>query len=197
VETGVRALDSSLQKSELWLKEVMERMGWSERDKAYAGLRAVLHALRDRLLADEAFDFAAELPLVLRGMYFEDWKRGRPTRERSREDFLARVSERLVPGRDVDPERLTRAVFDVVGRHVSSGEIRQILAQLPAPVRELWTLRPKPAGKRSPEVGRAALRRAKRRIAEVLALARAEGADPDDLPLMVTRRELRRKPRRA
>lgn len=193
MEIGVAALETSLHKSLAWLKEIMLLMGWTDREKAYSGLRAVLHALRDRLIVDEAFDLAAELPLVLRGAFMEGWDRGRcPTRERSKEDFLARVAERLVAGRDVDVDALTRAVFEILGRHVSTGEIVHVISMLPGSVRDLWPdLHESPhdvePAKRRPTTGRAAVRRAKKRIAEVLAQARAEGASPRDLPLMVSR----------
>ena len=191
MEIGAGALDNSLHKTSLWLDELMERMGWDDRERAYAGLRAVLHALRDRLIVDEAFDLAAELPLILRGVYFEGWDRGRcPTSERTKEEFLARVSERLMPGRAVDPERVTREVFELVARHVSGGETNHIVAMLPEPVRELWGRPARAAAKRRPSERRAVIRRAKRRIAEILAQARAEGAEPDELPLMVSKREL-------
>jgi len=198
VDIRVGALDASLQKTSLWLDELGRSLGWTEREKAYAALRAVLHALRDRLIVDEAFDLAAELPLVLRGMYFEGWERRRaPGGERTKEDFLARVSERLMPGRNVDPESVTRAVFDLIARHVSGGETSHIVAMLPEPVRELWGPPARVTAKRRPGERRAAVRRAKRRIAEILARARAEGADPDELPLMVSKRKLaaRRSPK--
>ena len=192
MEIGVAALETSLNKTLTWLKELRVRLGWESRDVAYSGLRAVLQTLRDRLMVDEAFDLAAELPLVLRGTFLEGWDRSAcPTRERTKEDFLARVSGRLVAGRDVDPEALTRAVFELLVRHVAPGEIAQVIAMLPEPIRNLWSVRepdaPAPTSKRSGRPSRAALRRAKRGIAEVLAKARAEGASPRDLPMMVSR----------
>ena len=203
VEIGVAALETSLSKTLTWLKELRVRLSWESRETAYSGLRAVLQALRDRLLVDEAFDLVAELPLVLRGTFLEGWDRNAcPTRERTKEDFLARVSGRLVAGRNVDPEALTRAVFEILVRHVSGGEIAHVIAMLPEPIRDLWPSREPAAApaatssKRGGEPSRAVLRRAKKRIAEVLAQARAEGASPRDLPLMVSRRDAKSKARR-
>lgn len=202
--TGIDAIDRSLEKTNAWLREVQDGMGWDERERAYSGLRAVLHALRDRLTLDEAFDLAAELPLILRGMYFEGWDRsGNPTRERTREAFLGRVVERLVQMRDVDPARLTRVVFGVLGRHVSAGETADVQGMLPEEIRELWpaagaeVVRDLRTPRAVENQGRAAARRAKQRIQKILAEARAEGANPRDLPLMVRRKDLPRRGGRA
>ena len=199
--TGIHAIDTSLQKTQGWLREIMAVMGWENRERAYSGLRAVLHALRDRLTLDEAFDLAAEMPMILRGMYFEGWDRaGNPTRERSRDAFLGKVGERLAQMPDVDTWKLTRAVFGVLARHVSAGEMSDVQGMLPEEIRELWPAAAIPVGPEEVEdrrtsravgnQGRAAGRRAKQRLAQVLAEARAEGATPRDLPMMVSRASL-------
>jgi uncharacterized protein (DUF2267 family) len=199
--TGIQAIDTSLQKTQLWLREIQAAMGWENRERAYSGLRAVLHALRDRLTLDEAFDLAAEMPMIVRGFYFEGWDRaGNPTRERTRDAFLGKVGERLAQMPDVDPWKLTRAVFGVLARHVSAGELSDVQGMLPEEIRELWPAAVEGVAedRRTPRAaaneGRAAARRAKQRIARVLAEARAEGARPGDLPLMVSRETL---PKRA
>jgi uncharacterized protein (DUF2267 family) len=198
--TGMGALDTSIQKVHVWLKEIMAEMGWDNRERAYSGLRAVLQALRDRLTLDEAFDLAAELPLALRGMYFEGWDRANnPTRERTRDAFLARVVERLLQIPDVDPERLTRTVFGVLGRHVSAGETSHVAAMLPRELRGLWGAAPtseapsakRVGGRASGDEGRTTVRRAVKRIRQVLAEARVEGANPRDLPRVVSPRARR------
>jgi uncharacterized protein (DUF2267 family) len=52
--TGVESIDATLQKTHIWLNEIMEELHWNDRYKAYAVLRATLHALRDRLSVEEA-----------------------------------------------------------------------------------------------------------------------------------------------
>ena len=114
-------------------------MGWKEPERAYHALRAVLHALRDRLTLEEAVDLAAQLPMLIRGFYFEGWKpRGKPVAERKKEQFLAHIEDAFRGDRHGEPEEITRAVFKVIALHVTSGEIEDIKRCLPDKLRELW-----------------------------------------------------------
>lgn len=122
-----------------WLDDIAGETGWNSR-RAYSALRAVLHVLRDRLTIEEAVDLGAQLPLLVRGVYYEGWRPSvHPLKYRHKEDFLQRVAE-LYPGLEEDQRELAvRAVFKVLARHVTSGEIEQVKDQLPADVRALWT----------------------------------------------------------
>lgn len=75
MSVGLAVFDTTIQDTNLWLKAVSTRLADCERQDAYAALRAVLHALRDRLPAQSAVNFAAQLPLLLRGVYFEGWRK--------------------------------------------------------------------------------------------------------------------------
>ena len=50
--TGLDVFDETVHKTNTWLKEIAKALGL-ERHGAYQVLRAVLHALRDRLTIDE------------------------------------------------------------------------------------------------------------------------------------------------
>jgi uncharacterized protein (DUF2267 family) len=67
-----RSFDTTVQKTNIWLKDLMEVTG-GDRGKAYQALRALLHALRDRLTVEEAVEFGAQLPMLIRGIYYEGW----------------------------------------------------------------------------------------------------------------------------
>lgn len=141
MSTGSLAIwEKAAQKSNLWLKELAEELGWKDLHHTYIAVRSVLHALRDRLTPQEAADLASQLPLLIKGIYYDGWSPGStPVKARSKEDFLGIVWESLRRGvPDADPERVTRAVFDLLARHVSEGEIRDIRRILPEPLRELW-----------------------------------------------------------
>lgn len=69
--TGLDVFDKTVQESNLWLKDIMERLSTSDRHHAYSTLRAVLHALRDRIGAESAAHLGAQLPMLLRGLYYE------------------------------------------------------------------------------------------------------------------------------
>lgn len=71
--TGLEVFDRTLHKTHAWLKAIMEELGTEDRHKAYLALRAVLHALRDRLTVEEVAQLAAQLPMLVRGLYYEGW----------------------------------------------------------------------------------------------------------------------------
>lgn len=137
--TGLETFDATLSKTSIWLNEVMGEMHWEDRKKAYLTLRAVLHALRDRLMVDEAAHLGAQLPMLVRGFYYEGWHpAGKPLVYRQKEDFLAHVKEKLPGVADSDLEAAVSAVFHVLSEHVSGGEIDEVKMQLPEPIRALW-----------------------------------------------------------
>jgi uncharacterized protein (DUF2267 family) len=138
--TGLPVFELTLEKTNAWLDRLMSELGIADRHLAYRALRATLHALRDRISVDEAAHLGAQLPLLVRGVYYEGWHpAGKPLRERSREEFLSHV-QRDVPQHA--PEPLVRATFAVLSHYVTAGEISDILGMLPAGVRELWPSAP-------------------------------------------------------
>lgn len=212
--TGLASFDKTVQKTNLWLKDLMRILGQTHRRRAFEALRAVLEVLRDRMPADEAVHLGAPLPMILRGFYFEARDPDRePTRERRKEQFLSRVAERLeraVPG--VSAEAATRAVFALLARHIPGGEIDDVRSRLPQAVRELWPAEPPtspqaPLGaKPSPpaegvpararQLRRARARKARKEIRSAIARARAEGVRDRDLPLLLSRRKIRKAERK-
>jgi len=102
-------------------------------------LVATLHALRDRLTIDEVTQLAAQLPMLIRGLYYEGWDPSiRPLKDRHLEEFLARIQQELRGDEDLDPEEVARAVFDVMRLRVTEGEIEDVRHMLPSKIRELW-----------------------------------------------------------
>jgi uncharacterized protein (DUF2267 family) len=140
--TGLEVFDETLHKTNTWLKEIAQLLD-SDRHRAYQALRAVLHCLRDRLTIDEAAQLGAQLPMLIRGIYYEAWHpAGKPEKIRSREEFLARVDARFGKASPVVPEDAIRAVFGVLENHVSPGEIRDVKSVLPQEIRTLWPAPP-------------------------------------------------------
>jgi uncharacterized protein (DUF2267 family) len=136
--TGLEVFDETLHKTNVWLKEIGETLG-SDRRGAYQALRAVLHCLRDRLTTDEAAHLADQLPMLIRGIYYEAWRpAGKPEKVRSREEFLAWIESRLPPTALINLEDAARAVFQTLEHHVSAGEIGNVVQSLPKDIRALW-----------------------------------------------------------
>jgi len=135
----VTALERALQTTYLWIDELDHELGWFDRQHGYVALRVVLHALRDRLPVNEAADLAAQLPLVVRGIYFEGWRpAATPEHVRELADFLAPIDAALRFERDTDAEEVARAVFQLLARRLSTGEIGDVVATLPAPIADLF-----------------------------------------------------------
>jgi uncharacterized protein (DUF2267 family) len=135
--TGLTVFDETVQKTNTWLKEIAEDLD-ADRHVAYQALRAVLHCLRDRLTVDEAAHLGDQLPMLVRGIYYEAWRAaGKPLKVRSREEFLARLATPLARS-PIEPEDAARAVFQVLERHVTPGEIEDVIQELPQDIRTLW-----------------------------------------------------------
>ena len=136
--TQVESLERTIQHTNEWLKAIQERMGVEDRRSAYIALRATLHALRDLLTPAEAVQLGAQMPTLVRGIYFEGWRlAGRPARTRARDEFLGAVA--VDSGNALsDVERSVRAVLGVLRERISPGEIDDVRGTLPQAVRELW-----------------------------------------------------------
>src|SRR5467141_274788 len=131
------AFDTTLYTTHVWINELMDLLGWpDEPHRAYLVLRGVLHALRDRLSVDEAACLAAQLPMLVRGFYYEGWHpHGKPLRERHKEEFLAHIRAELRQDKDLDIEQAARAVFQLLANHIAAGEIEKLKSTLPAEIR--------------------------------------------------------------
>ena len=132
----VELIDRSVEKTNVWLKELAEDLGTDDRKFAYRVLRAYLHAVRDRLMVDEAAQLAAQLPELVRGIYYEGWVPSRtPTSERSVDEFLRRIAdEALLPG-ETEASYACSAAARLLRRHVSEGEIADVVAVFPEELR--------------------------------------------------------------
>ena len=111
-----------------------------DKHTAYLAFRSTLHALRDRMTVEEVAHLAAQLPMLMRGFYYEGWDpTGKPHKLRTREEFLARMAQELEGADDgLDPELLARAVFAVLDKRIARGEIDHVKASLPEKIRQLW-----------------------------------------------------------
>jgi uncharacterized protein (DUF2267 family) len=136
--TGLEVLDKTVQTTNIWLDEIMAGIG-GDRRVAWHVLRAVLHALRDRLPLDQVAHLGAQLPIVIRGVYYDQWRpAGKPEKWRTQDEFIARLNEELHDTRPLDPRDAARAVFATISRHVSPGQVGKIKQSLPEDIRRLW-----------------------------------------------------------
>ena len=142
-DTSLNVIDRSVHVTNTWLSEISEAMDHPDRQVAYHALRGVLFALRDRMIVEEAVQLAAQLPTFIRGVYFEGYKPAdKPLTYRNRDEFLERVEAELQQGRPASPEAAAQAVFSVLSRHVSPGEVEDARQMLPESIRSLWPQTP-------------------------------------------------------
>ena len=137
-EPGVSVLDHTLQETNIWLKEIEEEIELESRQQAYSALRAVLHALRDRLPPEVAIKLGAQFPTLVRGIYYEGWHAaGTPTKERHLQEFVDHVRSELPQQFPIDALTVTRGVFEVLSEKLDGGGFEKMMHHLPAALREL------------------------------------------------------------
>ena len=137
--TGLDVFDSTVQQTNRWLKIVMEELETDNRRMAFAALRALLHAVRDRIGPENAVHLGAQLPMLLRGAFYEGWHiAGTPTRERHLDAFLAHVAVDLKGKWPVHPEEAARAGFVALSEQLDTGEVLKLMKLLPMEIRQLW-----------------------------------------------------------
>jgi uncharacterized protein (DUF2267 family) len=137
----VGAVDRSIEKTNEWLNQLSSELGKpDDRRYAFRVLRAFLHTLRDRLPVNESADLAAQLPVLLRGVYFDGWRPSKvPHKYHDIASFLDELArEAGLTGR-TEAAYAAEATARVLGRHVSDGELRDVRAALPAGIGDLLT----------------------------------------------------------
>lgn len=136
----VPQLKRATQQTQEWIKELSAAPPFEEPEQAYAYLRAVLHALRDRMTVEEAAHFGSQLPMLVRGFYFEGWRPAlAPNEFETADAFHARVQESLggAPLRSsVSIVDGTRAVLELLDAEVDEGQMKHVRAQLPGDLAE-------------------------------------------------------------
>jgi uncharacterized protein (DUF2267 family) len=135
--TGLPVFDKTLQTTNIWLDEIMAAIG-PDRQLAWKALSVVLHTLRDRLSADLAAHLGAELPLLVRGAYYDQYKPSRQPTTFDLDDFVEEVAEWLADARPTDPRDAMAAVFAALSRHVPPGQILKVQQTLPSNLRDFW-----------------------------------------------------------
>jgi len=132
-------IERSVEAAHIWYRDVAEELGTEDQHYAARALRAVLHSLRDRLTVEEGAQLASQLPTLIRGIYYEGWKPGGiHSFSHDVDAFLAHVAENGRMAGETEASLATAAVARVLARHVSAGELDDVRAILPAPLRPLF-----------------------------------------------------------
>ncbi len=136
----IPALEGAVKKTNVWIEELAEDFD-GDYHNGYQALRACLHALRDCLTVEEASDLAAQLPLIIRGLYYEGWNPAKvPCTDKSLSAFLGRIENEMGRAATVAPEQAARSVFKLLAVHCTIGQVNHVRSHLPKSLQSLWPL---------------------------------------------------------
>jgi uncharacterized protein (DUF2267 family) len=136
---GLEGLEHTVQLTHIWINDLNERLAWNDKSRSYRLLKAVLHALRDWLLVDESANFAAQLPVLLRGVYYEQWRPATtPVKDRRLQRFIEHVDGAFKRDPLINTADAVTGVFDLLSAKITAGEIEDVRSALPEDIRALW-----------------------------------------------------------
>ena len=130
---GYAAFSTTVEKTNQVLKAIEEAYNWPKerREQSYGALRAVLHALRDRLTVGEAKDLGAQFPMLIRGIYYEGWNPAKMPIKMDREEFLRRVRNEFPWEIEGSINDLVKTVIKALRPYISEGEFEDIKSNMP------------------------------------------------------------------
>lgn len=135
---GLQGIDRTVQQTHIWINELADALNWDSA-RSYRLLRAVLHALRDFLPVNESANLAAQLPTLIRGVYYEQWRPNLLTaKERNCRRFIAQINDQFQSDPIEDVRSAIGAVLQLLSSKVSAGEIQDVQRNLSFDVRALW-----------------------------------------------------------
>lgn len=142
-KSKVSTFDHALQVANTWVNDVAAEFDTEDCQFAYRVLRAWLHTLRDRLTVETAAHFAAQLPELLRGVYYEGWNPSAVPEKYDGKTYAARFArEATISVHDVPGT--AAATTAAVLRHLPVPQVTKALDQLPKDIRTLLWPQPQP-----------------------------------------------------
>jgi len=124
---GLESIDHTVQLTHTWINDLDARLGWENKHRSYRLLRTVLQAIRDWLKVEEAAKFGAQLPELLRGVYYEQWQPAKtPVKRRRKVDFVARVDHAFESDPLVFTSEAISTVFQFLSDKITPGEIEHV-----------------------------------------------------------------------
>jgi uncharacterized protein (DUF2267 family) len=132
-DTGFSSFDTTVDKTNHVLHQIEQAYGWprDRRNQSYSALRAVLHALRDRLTIDVAAQLGAQLPMLVRGIFYEGWVPSDVPVKMDREAFFARIRQEFAYDVEGGIPRLIDTVLQALRPHITDHEWNQLKSTLP------------------------------------------------------------------
>lgn len=79
----------------------------------------------------EAVDLGSQLPMLVRGFYYEGWKPSKTPQEMSTEEFFDQVQSQFQYTTEYSIKELIQGTMKALSKYVSQGELEDIKASLP------------------------------------------------------------------
>ncbi len=137
-QTQIDSFDSTLQKTTTMIKAIQDRFEWVDRNQAYVALRSVLQTLRDRLTVEHAAGLGAQLPMLVRGFYFEGWKPSQVPLKMNKDEFVGEVERQIDPlSYDIPTEEMIKGIVAIVQDYTDPNEMRKIKKTLPNDIQDM------------------------------------------------------------
>lgn len=138
--TKAAVIATSVQKTHEWLRDIEDELHFHSETAAYAALRATLHAVRDRLPVELVAHFGAELPMLIRGIYYDGWHPSAASLKAAHDEDFCDGIRRELQGHDElqHVDQVARAVLRVLDQRLEPGQIRHVVEALPEKTRRFW-----------------------------------------------------------
>jgi uncharacterized protein (DUF2267 family) len=133
----VEAIDATVQKTYSWLHDIGAAAGDAGDRRSYEMLRGVLHTLRDRLPVELTAHLGAQLPMLVRGIYYEGWRPAHKPEKLHAHEFLEHVAREAMLDDPADAERVVRAVVATLRREIAAPQVDEVVEALPTDIRRL------------------------------------------------------------
>lgn len=135
----IPTIDHTVQLTRVWVRDLSRLLDWDDEHRTWRVLRVSLQAVRDWLDVNEASQLGAQLPMLVRGLYYEGWQPAKtPVRDNSKAAFLERIEAAFATDPIDDPEEAVCSVFRLLNNHISAGEVKDVRQRLPKQLRDLW-----------------------------------------------------------
>ena len=127
----VSVIERTVSKTNEWLERLCREMNTDDRQHAYVLLRAVLHTLRDRIGPEVSVHLAAQLPLLVRGIFYEGWDPGTTPQKLTLDEFINRIEREANLRSAAEAASGARAVMQVLWDELAPGTVDHVRAVLP------------------------------------------------------------------
>lgn len=133
-------LKHSVEVTNEWVNELDDELGWEDKNQSFRLLRSTLHELRDILPIDEAAQLSAQMPLFIRGIFFEEWDPSKAElKPHDKNSFVDRVLAGIANEKIGKPERAISGVFKLLTAKVSAGELKDVRGNLKSDLQSMWS----------------------------------------------------------